>query len=175
MANATAKAAPSTTENVEQYPPKHTLEFWKPNSSKKGAVAIFEFSPKKGEKEASFWLNMMPESGQDTGPKFNKEGKLTAKLGITDIGELLACLSGRNGGLGRQKDGKWSGIYHSNANGNTVINLNPNAQNQGHYWLELSVKRGNDTPTKLAIGFTPSDQELLLVFMRTYLPQMFIN
>lgn len=182
MANATSEAPknigkPAVSNNGEtrQFDPRHELAFWKPNQSKKGTAALFQFQPKKGDKEASFWLNMVPESGNDNGPKFNQDGKLVAKLGMTDIGELLACLSGRNGGLGRQKDGKWSGLYHQNASGNTVIKLDPNESNQGHYYLSVSVKKEGGNEGRLSISLTPSDQELLMVFFRTYLPQMFLS
>lgn len=174
MASATAEGKVANTGQTGGYAPRHELTFWKPTKAKTGSAAIFQFTHKNGDKEASFWLNVMPESGNETGPKFNKEGQLTAKLGITDMGEILACLSGRNGGLGRPKDNGWSGLYHQNATGNTVIALNPNDKAPGHYWLNISVQR-DGASKKLAIGLTPGDQELLLVFIRTYLPQMFFS
>lgn len=174
MANATTSKPASTGSSEKTFGPRFEFTLWKPNKDGKGAAAIFQFSPARDDKEASFWLTMMPETGNESGPKFDKDKSLRAKLGSTDIGEILAVIRGRTKGLGKKNEsGYWSGLFHKNASGDsTVITLNQGNTEGGNYFLGLSADRGG-TKTRLSISVTPGEMELLGEFCSCYLPDMF--
>ena len=61
----------------------------------------------------------------------------TVKLGLNDIGDMLAVINGRKNGCGTfkeskvaGKDGEWSGLYHKNQQGNAIIHFK-DFDNQG--------------------------------------------
>lgn len=156
----------ASTENREFIPnPKYAL--WKPKKDGKGAAAIFEFSPQKN----AFFATMMPQkSGDENARSFDNEAKILAKLGLSDIGEILRVLTGKAEGLGTKKDKYWTGLYHQNANGNCSINLS-----RGDYGLifRISVSRGDDN-VAYSVGVTEGEANILEMFLRTYAPNLFV-
>ena len=160
-------SAPARSEGQKTYAPQPRFALWKPNREKKGNAAIIEYSIEKG----CFFLRMLPESGQES-PKFDNSKAITAKLGISDVGEIIAVLTGRREALGHkdEKTGYWSGLYHENANGSSSINLSPGTAGM---ILGLSVKK-DGPPTRYSVGVTPGEQEVLRVFFEKYLGEMFL-
>ena len=183
MANATAtKPAANTNSNQSQpqnggqtnYAPKHSVSFWKPKKSNDGAAAIFEFSAARGDRDACFFVRMMPQNGTGNGAKFLSDKAINVKLGLNDVGEMLSVLSGRTAGLGQKNDkGYWSGLYHDSPNGNSVITLNRGNTESPVMFFGLSVKR-ESSEGRFNISLTPGEQEILRAFLTHYLPQLFV-
>lgn len=98
------------------------LSFWKPRKDGGGSAVFFEFKPD------SCFVVMMPQGASSK--DWNREGRINVKLGLTDVGALLAVLNNYMDGLGTftpgkdGKDGRWSGLYHDSQNGgNSSIQL----------------------------------------------------
>lgn len=141
------------------------VAFWKPYDGK-GAVAFIEFNPKNG----NFFVMMAPERAE--APKtFNMvDGKINFKLGLTDIGEILAVTRGMKDGAGVEKNGKFS-LYHENDTGSTVLTFNKN--DRSGVSMGLSTKRGEDAPYRIGLNLTLAEVVLVEQFLVHYLPNLF--
>lgn len=152
------------------------VSFWKPNNNGTGAVAHFDFkpfNPSKPNEESCFFVVMMPQNPvKDATPKFLKDKKLTVKLGLNDIGDMLAVIAGRKDGCGTMKDGGWSGLYHKNQQGNAIINF---GNREGSYGISVSVKKGTGSAEKLSIGLTLGEIEILQAFFKSHMHNMFVE
>jgi hypothetical protein len=175
MANAAPSKPASTNGSEKTYGPRFELSFWKPNREGNGAAAFLQFSPAREGREASFWLTMMPESGSDTGPKFDKSKSLSAKLGLTDVGEILAVCTGRSPGLGKKNDkGYWSGLFHKSGETNsTVITLNQGSAGDNLFFGISTDREGNKN--RLFVSITAGEREQIRVFLEHYLPDLFVS
>lgn len=159
----------SKTQGSEpKFAPQPRVAFWKPNRDKKGAMASIEFSSGK----QCFFLKMMPESGQES-PKFDTNKAINAKLGLNDIGEILAVLVGKKEGLGRKDDkGYWTGLYHDGGEGrSSSIGL---SRGENGLFLSLSNKREGNV-TRYNIGITAGESEIMRVFFENYVTTMFLE
>lgn len=144
------------------------LSFWRPNSNGTGAAGFLEFNGK------DVWLSFMPQGGTD-GKKFDKNKKINAKLGITDIGEMLAVINGRKEGLGQKNDkGYFSGLIHKirDSKNSSIIGLSPTGST---YYLTLSAVRDGKENQRLSVGLSGGDMEVLGAFLRTVLVELFNN
>lgn len=113
---------------------KYKTAFWHPNKENKGAGIVFEYDTDK----RGLYATMMPQVGDK---KFDNQKKIIAKFGDTDIAEFLVVLEGMRSGVGQQKeDGKFKGLYHSNASGSTSIYFEYADE---RFRLSISVKRGD--------------------------------
>jgi hypothetical protein len=140
---------------------KPRFDLWKPNKEAKGAGAIFQVA----QDNTCFFLTMMPETGQEQGPKFDNSKSITVKLGRNDVGELLTVLTGKVEGLGKKNDkGYWSGLYHQSSNGNSAISLSKGTYG---YILSVSVKR-DEIEARYNVGITLGEAELLRVYFEMY-------
>ena len=96
-----------------------------------------------GSDKKCVFLEMANQLGKDDqgNAKFDWDNKLPFKMGVADIGELLATMVGMQGGVGTydQSSGRYKGLYHSNKNGNAILKFEKN-QN-GRLNIQLSVKR----------------------------------
>jgi hypothetical protein len=123
---------------------------YKPTKSGEGAatkINIVLKTPKRPDGTDGFPKLMMflvsapqvPSTDPENAAFGWEDQNITAQLGDVDISAIIAVLDGRKEALGRNKDGQWSGLYHENAKGNTVIKLAWNDQNRLYY--ELRRKR----------------------------------
>jgi len=118
------------------------LVLYKPNSAGNGAASQFSI----GSKKDCVFLEMANQNGKDDkgNANFVWDKKIVFKLGIVDIGELLAVLVGFKKGVGPLDDSKkrHKGLYHSNNKGNTILYFGKDDQNKLRIYL--SSKSGSD-------------------------------
>lgn len=150
------------------------LGLWHPRNDGKGAAAIIEVNEK-----GQFWLTFLPQGGAE-GKKFNTDKKLTAKLGLNDLGEFLTILRGKKDGIGDKNDkGFFSGILHKikGSEDSTIIGLSQyidaNKVNRG-YTLSLSAKRKGEV-SRLSMGLTLAEGELLEQIIIQNISGLFAN
>ena len=145
---------------------KKCLNFWRPANSGKGAACFLEFN------EGTLWMSFMPQGGAD-GKKFDKSKKINAKLSTQDIGEFLAVINGRREGLGTKNEkGYFSGLVHKirDSKNSSIIGLSPSDTG---YFLSLSAVREGQENQRLSVGLSGADMEVLGVFLRTVLVELF--
>lgn len=152
---------------------KKQISFWRPQTSGKGCVAFVEFN----QEQKTLWLSFVPQGGEN-GKKFNHDKKINAKLGLTDIGEILSVLTGRTEGLGNksEKDGKtyFSGLIHKikDSKNSSIIGLAPS---NGQYYFSLSATREGSEPQRFSVGLSSGDQENLITFLRNVSLELFTS
>lgn len=109
-----------------------------------------------GSNKTCVFLEMSNQIGKDehNNAKFDWSNKIRFKLGETDIGELLAVLTGLQAGAGPfdTSKNKHKGLYHSIKRGDNAI-LYFWKDEPGRFHLYLSVKKGDEqTVVKHAIS-----------------------
>lgn len=128
-----------------------------------GAASSLEFKTgepdKYGNFDAMVFWNMAPQSGEKDGNAlFDWENKITMKLGIPDLGELLAVLNGNKDSVSNN-----GSLYHQNAKGNTVLKFSFDKEKQ-RYIAQLSTKRDSDTK-QYGHSFSVGEAEVLRVLL----------
>jgi len=99
-----------------------------------------------GSQRDSVFLEMANQNGKDQkgNASFDWDNKVRFKLGANDLGEILAVLVGLQDGVGPfdSEKKKHKGLFHSNANGNSILYFGKD--DSGRFRIYLSVKRGDD-------------------------------
>jgi len=127
-----------------------------------GVASQFDFSK---DKKAVF-IEMANQAGKmDTrgAAKFDWKNKISFKLDLADVGEVLSVLARRQNGVGTQKDGKHTGLYHQNQNGDSVLYFT--ARNDGGFYIGLSVRR-DDTKRQLKHYISNGEAMVLETLLR---------
>ena len=145
---------------------------YKPRKDKGGAASAFQIVSYLNHKDKERLVVFLEMANQiktdDDSDKFhwnNKEMAVTVQLDDPDISELILVLIGAKEGAGYLKDGKWSGLYHNNPKGNTVINLS-SAKNGG-FILGVSSRRDNQT-VRVSHLISQAEAVILLEVFRAY-------
>lgn len=126
------------------------------NSSEFGKSCVFYKAQNEGNGSASQWnlgsnkdsvfLEMANQKGKDAkgNASFDWDNKIRFKLGISDIGEILAVLVGLQEGIGPidPSKKKHKGLYHSNPKGNSILYFGKD--NSGRFRIYISAKRGEE-------------------------------
>lgn len=146
---------------------------------------IFYKARKDGNGSASQWnlgsnkdcvfLEMTNQKGKDDkgNANFDWDKKIRFKLGANDIGEILAVLVGLQEGVGPfdATKRKHKGLYHSNANGNSILYFGKD--DSGRFRIYLSAKRGEErTVVKHAI--TKGEACVLSILLRRAIEIMYL-
>jgi hypothetical protein len=151
---------------------RESIEFsvYKPYQCK-GGMAKFSFSKKNN----CFFLNMAPERS-DAEKKFDYDRQVVFKLEFNDLGDLLLVLNRKKQGLGTFKDDKWSGLYHKGETSNSFMNFSVSFDKETKepkgFYLSLG-RTENQQTNKVSIGLSFAESEVLLEFIRAFLPNMF--
>jgi len=107
-----------------------------------------------------FWQSAQQEGFDDKeNAKFawkDQEKSVSVKLGITDIGEILAVLNGKKEQAGTDK-----GIFHSNEKGNTSFTFRK--QDNGYY-LRVA-KKNNAKLIEVKHGVSFGEGEILKILL----------
>lgn len=137
----------------------YNYNLWKPYQGK-GAAALFSASENNGV--VSVFLKMMPEN-PDKPESFDNESAITVKLGLNDLGELLAVIRGVKAGAGKLKDDKWSGIYHQTdkSQSSILFERTETGFRLGVYRKDKNAKEGR----RLGVGVTESESMILNRFI----------
>lgn len=128
---------------------------YKPNNKNTGTAAQF----KMGNKRDCMFLEVAKQvrPKEDKSP-YDWTNKFTVKLGVSDIGKILALL---NGALPPSNDPQKEdlGLFHNNAKGNKVIKFKK--QNNGYY-VKISCKEGEKVDN-VAFPLSVDEAELLRI------------
>lgn len=125
---------------TKKFPQNFVL--YKARNDGNGAASQFALSSDKN----SVFLEMTKQKGKDGNgnPCFDWDNKIRFKLGESDIGEILAVLTGLQNGVGPFDIGKkkHKGLFHSNPNGNAILHFSKDEF--GILRIYLSVKRDEE-------------------------------
>jgi hypothetical protein len=145
---------------------RYQVAFWKPYQGK-GAAVITSYD----EDRQLFFMKLIPEEGEKN---FNNEMAINFKIGDSDLGEIIAVLSGRKNGVGQLKDNEYKGLYHQvkEVGSNTVLNLVRKEEGADGYSLRLSKKKGEKSLAR-GISLTSGEASLLLEFFRANMRSYF--
>ena len=137
---------------------------YKARNDGSGAASTWSLSSKKD----CIFLEMANQIGKnDKGnAKFDWENnKIRFKLGINDIGELLAVLAGIQDGVGPfdSTKKKHKGLFHTNPSGNAVLYFGRN--DHGMFQIYLSVKK-NDEQTVVQHSISKGEACVLNTLLR---------
>ncbi len=145
---------------------KQDFRIYKPNKTGNGAASAFQVRVDLDEetqrRKIMLFLMMAPQTGKDDngnsafGWKDN-EKTVTVKLGMPDIGDMLAVLNGRKTEVGTGK-----GLFHKNANGSTSLSF---ALTPGGYSLRTNKKIGDKVGEAVSHSLTHSEGEVLKVLL----------
>lgn len=98
-------------------------------------------------------------------------GRVTIKLGETDIGELLAVLYGRKSIAG-VTEGKFLGLFHKNDSGSSSINFGKNEENNG-YKLRVTKKVGDAQAIAIQHSVTFGEAAILKVLLEAAVNEIY--
>ena len=120
---------------------KKSFSIYRARRNNDGVASQFDFNPQT----KLLFLEMAAQTGQQDekgNALFDWKNKIAFKLGITDIGEILCVLIGKQIGVGKFDDGRHKGLYHENEKGNAILYFERGKH--GGYYIKLSIKRGED-------------------------------
>ena len=121
---------------------RQSYRIYRARKTNDGVASQFDFNP-----DSKFlFLEMAKQTDQhdDKGNAlFDWKNKISFKLGVNDIGEILCVLSGKKTGLGTLKDGKYQGLYHKNESGDAILYFDKSEHNKAYY-MKLSVRRSGE-------------------------------
>ncbi len=147
-----------------------TFKIFKPRQNGEGAASQWEFNPKP-EKRCMF-LESAPQKNikgdKDTNASFDWDNKITMKLGLLDMGEILATFTGLQKGAGPlDGEGRHKGIYHQppGGNKNTILQIAIN-KSQTMYYLRLSQKSQGQEMKSVEHAITFAEASVLAVLLR---------
>ncbi len=137
-----------------------SFQLYKPRKDNSGTASSWNLNVDKD----SVFLEFSHQKPDNSG-EFNWDKKCIMKLGIADIGEIIAVLNKNQGGVG-QKDnsGKRKGLYHKNQKGNTILTFTYISDN-GIFGIRLSQKIGDGPVQKFQHMITIGEAEILKIFL----------
>lgn len=148
------------------------VRIWKPSKSGTGSAALFEFN----DDNKSIFLTMIPQKENGSEGKFDNERKISAKLGLNDIGEILCVLTRRTEGLGQKNEkGFFSGLYHQSPSGSSQIGLSWVEATDKYppgFMLSLSVKRETNE-ARYTVKLTLGEAMQLEKFFSRFIVELF--
>jgi len=148
---------------------------YKPKKTKDGAASKLELkvintpTTKDGKtyyrRNAEVFLVSTKQTGEDDNGNASfgwsdSSLTVTAKLGETDLGEILALLNWKKKVAGAET-GKYKGIFHKNDKGSTSILLE--RSDNGYYSLRIAKKVGNDGPSVVSHTISFGEAEVLKI------------
>lgn len=163
-------------EQKSKFFPEYRI--YKPNGKGNGFAVKLQMREGKNQNEQER-LMLFLEGTQQTGVDDNdnasfgwkdKEKTVVMKLGLVDVGELLAVVNGVKSGAGGAK-----GLYHENDKGNTTLQFTLMDSKDGGppvgYWLRLAAKRDSKLiEIKLLVTF--GEAEILRVLLSEYVKKL---
>lgn len=138
---------------------------FKPNKDSKGSCLMINY-----DNDAQVYFMEMRPQKSGTERSFDKDKRLVVALGLPDIGEILAVIKGRKGGLGTLKGEKWSGIYHETDKNSSSISMEFNDK-YGTFYVSLGRKVGSDV-TRLGIPLTLGECVILENYLESNIVSM---
>jgi len=140
-----------------------SLRFYKAQKDSGGAASQWDLNLKD---EAVFFTMAKQLNAQDAkgNATFDWEHKSVFKLGIQDIGELLAVLEGKKDGVGPyDNQQKYKGLYHSWKDMNSVLYFTRGRE--AGFFVGLSVKK-HEQQNRVKHSLTDGEGSSLRVFLQ---------
>lgn len=146
----------------KKYLNSHTI--YKPRMNGEGAASSWELDKAK----QCVWLGMARQTGkvaQGENARFDWGNKSQIKLGLNDIGELIAVLEKRQKGVGPldQQSSKRKGLFHKNQSGSTTLSFE--VSQHGGWILRMGVKKGKEPVKSYSHALTNGEGCVLLVLL----------
>lgn len=167
-----------------------TYRMYKARKTNDGAASQWQLSSKKSKREnegtdIALYLTMAKQTGTDENDNaqfdwrtWNKEtnswnpsSSISFKLGLTDIGELLAVINGQKSEAGME--GK--GLYHSNDNGSSTLHFSPwvkDGKLMGYNLKVYSKAKDSKDGNSISHSVSVSESEILRELLRSSVLQM---
>jgi len=140
---------------------------FKPKKDNSGAASQWEFNPKKG---AIFVEFANQEKTQDGQKSFDWANKITMKLGVADIGEILATIAGKQDGIGQlDRDGKHKGLFHQTDKGNTILQLAKGGK-ANMFYLRISSQPKGQQVVAITHSMTVGESMILETLLKSAIP-----
>lgn len=138
-------------------------KIFKPNRSLRGAASQWELNAEKGIMFVEFANQKQTD---DSSVSFDWEKKIVMKLGISDIGDILATLVGMQDGIGpKDGEGRRKGIYHQTDKGNTILQL-ARKSDADVFYIRISKKPKNGDPLVAMHSITIGEGMVLSTLLR---------
>lgn len=127
-----------------------------------GCAAEFQIKEPRGKyDDYCVMLQIVPQEGVDEDTKnakfaWSREGGykgITMKLGLADIGEMLAVLN-----MVKPAAGTGKGLYHQNDSGNSVLKFDGSEKGIA---LSMSAKRGEEEPVRFNMLLSHADAQIV--------------
>lgn len=147
-----------------------TFQIYKPRRDGGGCASGWEL----GSKKDAVFLEMAAQIGKmegDDNATFDWANKLKMKLGIADIGEIIALLERRQKGIGPTRDGKHRGLFHKNASGTATLILEEGQH--GGWFLKIGVQKTGGEVQNLSHAVSLGEGATLLVLLRLAVERMY--
>lgn len=155
-------------DSKKKYP--MSFKIFKPRNNGEGAASQWELNK---DKECMFVEFALQNETKDHSYSFDWNNKAIMKLGLTDIGEILATLTDLQNGMGPlDGEGRSKGIYHQTPKGNTILQLAKNKKTTG-YFIRLSQKLQGQDPKVFQHAITFAEVSLLIVLLRRAIQQIY--
>lgn len=148
---------------------KPEFRIYKPNKNNNGAASSFQVridvDEETGRRKCYLFLVSTPQTGKDEQGNSafawkDKDKSITMKLGLADIGEILAVLNGRKPIAGGDK-----GFFHRNSNGSTTLTF---SFKDTYYGLKVTKQVGQAAATQLLHTLTMGEGEVLKVLLEDF-------
>ena len=124
-----------------------------PNAKGTGATVQFELHPAHGQVEGSLFATFAAqktvgsyENGRKIMPTFDWENRITVRLDINEVAEMLEVFRGY-----REKMADGNGLFHRTAKANTVITLEHRLEPAPGYLFGISRKTVDGDVRRLGI------------------------
>jgi hypothetical protein len=148
-----------------------SFQIYKPRRGGGGSASQWEL----GSAKNAVFLEMAAQIGKmedDENAKFDWSNKLKMKLGVADLGEIIACLERRQKGIGPLKDSRHRGLFHKNARGTASLLFEELQQGAGWH-LKIGVQKTGAEVQNLSHSVTLGEGAALLVLLRRAIERIY--
>ncbi len=135
-----------------------SFKLYKPRKSGEGSASQWNLNVDK----KSVFLELSQQIG--TEQKFDWENKICIKLGVNDIGELIATLENRQQSINGGK-----GLFHQTPNGSSSLSMSKN--DKGGWFLAVGVKK--QELVKINHSISLGEGALLLTLLRVAVQKIY--
>lgn len=146
-----------TTEYGEPF------KIFKPRKDTSGCASQWSLASKKNAVFLEF-ARQKESSGPNSA--FDWDNKISMKLDITDMGEILSALDGDKNGVGPlSSELERKGLFHKNKNGNTILRLQKGDGSENWY-IKISSKSGSGEVKTMQHSITLGEAKVICCLLR---------
>ncbi len=138
------------------------FKIFKPRKDISGCASQWSLASKKNAVFLEF-AHQKKSSGPNSA--FDWEKKISMKLDIADIGEILSALDGDKSGVGPLSGSERKGLFHKNKNGNTILRLQRGNESENWY-IKISSKSSNGEVRAMQHAITLGEAKIICCLLR---------